>query len=196
MSDYENATAGEHESRLVYVLSLGTHQDEYKGEKKNPCEKKVLGLEVVDQTVEINGEEKPRIVWTKPFNSFSSLTEKGKETEYYWAFDPNIEAGSKPNWEDQLGKPCTVHIQHVKSKDGAKTYDNVSTLTPIPKKYQDKVEANQLTPGISLETESDLHNKLFGLAKYVYDNRLEEEREDGGINSSNLDDDFDSDIPF
>jgi len=193
MSEYENLPEGEAEGRLVYVLSLGLHQDEYKGEKKKPAEKKVLGIEIIDSDVEINGEKKPRLLWTRPFNSFPSLTERGKESEHYWVFDPTVQEGDKPDWEKQLGKPCNVVVVHAQSKDGSRTYDNISKLTRIPEKYQDKVGENRLDTGIALTTESDLHKMLFGLARYVYDQRIEEEDAEKPTEESQ---DYDDDIPF
>ena len=70
MSDYENLQEGEHEGRLVMVADLGWHEDEYQGVKKKPAKKAAIGIEIVDSTVEINREEQPRLLWTRPFNVF------------------------------------------------------------------------------------------------------------------------------
>ena len=50
-SDYQSLEAGEYDARLVYVADLGVHQDEYKGEVKNPAQKIALGLEIVGETI-------------------------------------------------------------------------------------------------------------------------------------------------
>lgn len=191
MSDM-NLEEGEYEGRLVRVADLGWHQDEYQGQKKKPAKKAALGIEIVGYDVEINEEKQPRMLWTRPFNIFPSLTEKGKEMEFYSVFDTSAEAGQESDWENQLGKPCNVVVKHGWSKDGQKKFDNIERLTPIPAKYRDKVEENRLEPHA---WDEQSRSNLFGLARWMYEQRMEEQskKESGGLR-----DDFDDDssIPF
>lgn len=185
MSDYENLPEGEHEGRLVLVADCGWHVDEYKGERKGPFLKAALGIETVDSDVEINGEKQPRLLWTRPFNVFPALTERGKEMEYYSVFDPKAEPGFSSDWESQLGKPCNVIVKHVKSKD--RTFDNIDKLTPIPAKYQDKVSKNRIETDAWGEKSQ---SKLFGLAKWMKDNEPDNNKKEAGNGE-----DFDDPIP-
>ena len=68
-----NLEAGEHEGRLRYVADLGLHTNEYKGEVKPNVQKLALGIEIVGETIEIDGETKPRLLWTSAFNIFHQM---------------------------------------------------------------------------------------------------------------------------
>jgi hypothetical protein len=168
-----NLEAGEHEGRLVYVADLGLQRKEYKGQFQGDIQQIALGIEIVGQTVEIDGEERPRYMWTKPFYIYQTLTEKGTELKMYNVFDPSASDGEIPDWEAQLGKACNVIVEHVE-KDN-KTYDNIKAITPIPAKYQDSVDALTMTPAIGDSEDKDnvVNAALFGLAKFVFDKKLD-----------------------
>lgn len=185
----DNLEQGEHEGRLVRVADLGWHQDTYQGETKPKAKKAALGIEIVGKDVEINGQTYPRMLWTKPFNVFPSLTEMGKEMEFYSAFDTHAEPGQKADWESQLGKPCNVVVKHVEK--GGNTYDNIERLAPIPSKYHDKVEKNRLE---AHAWNDKARENLFGLARWIYERRLDQQEAED--NTSEPSDDFDDDIPF
>lgn len=169
--DYENLATGEHEGRLVYVADLGIHNVVIKGKDKGMIQSIALGIEIIGQTITAEDKELPRFMWTKPFNIYDSLTEKGFEIQMYSVFDNTANVGEVPDWEAQLGKPCTVVVEHVHKDD--KTYDNVKSLLSIPEKYQDGVGAAVLETGIgdSEDKDNDVNGKLFGLAKWVFDRR-------------------------
>ena len=171
---FTNLDPGEWEGRLVYVADLGLHAREYKGEAKPAAQKIALGIEMVGNTVTIDGEEKPRLLWTKPFNIFHSLTEKGTEMKYYNIFEPNAGDGDDADWDAQLGKPVSVNVVHVKKDDA--TYDNISSLAPIPKKYQKDVGEATIEPciGDADDEENACTKALYGLTRWTYDRRIDE----------------------
>jgi len=177
-SDIPNLEAGEHEGRLVYVADLGLQKQEYKGEVKPDAQQIALGIEIVGQTIELDGKEVPRYLWTKPFNIFATLTPKGNELKMFSVFDPSANEGELPDWEAQLGKPCSVVVEHVHKDDNV--YDNIKSVLSIPAKYQDGVEAASLSPAIGDSDEADnvVNKALFGLAKYVFDKRVQADNED------------------
>lgn len=168
-ADIPNLEAGEHEGRLVYVADLGLQHQVYKGEDKGNIQQIALGIEVVGQTYETeDGEAKPRYLWTKPFNIFATLTEKGNELKMYSVFDASANDGELPDWEAQLGKPCSIVVEHVHKDD--KVYDNIKSVLPIPAKYQDGVEAASIEFAIGDSDEKDnvVNKALFGLTKFVF----------------------------
>jgi len=166
-SDYQSLEAGEYDARLVYVADLGVHQDEYKGEVKNPAQKIALGLEIVGKTITIDGEEKPRYLWTRPFNIFSTLTPKGNELKFYSVFDSSATEGDVPDWDAQIGKACSLIMNQ-----NDKGYDNITTIVAIPSKYQDDIKPATLEGGVG--TSDSVINALFGLTRWAYDNRLQD----------------------
>jgi len=171
----------EYEGRLVYVADLGLQAREYKGEQKDPAQQLSLGIEIIGETVEFeDGLTKPKILWTSPFYIYSKMSDKGKEYLNYKVFEPTAQADSVPDWEGQLDKPCSVTIKHA-SKDG-NTYDNIGSITPIPKKYQDSVGEAVTEPciGDADDPNNEATKALFGLAKWAYDRRLNEAVYDQG----------------
>lgn len=200
---YENLPLGENEGRLAYVADLGLQARDYRGEDKPPAQQLSLGIEIVGQYVEIDGEKVPRLLWTKPFYIYSSLTEKGVELEYYKVFDPAAKPDGDANWEAQLGKPCNVIIEHTPGKGASegKLFDNIANLTPIPAKYHSSVGEGEIEPAIGdADDENNVVTKaLYGLAKYVYDKRIQDEPasdpEPQGNYAPGVEDD-DDDVPF
>lgn len=172
--EYEMLPDGEYEARLVYVADLGLQEREYMGEKKDPTQQLALGLEILGHPVQIDGVDVPRILWTRPFNIFMTMTEKGNEFAMYRVFDTAARAGEEADWEAVLGTPCNVVVGTRVSGD--RSFDNIEAITPIPTKYRDSVPEGELEPAVGdADDESNPATAaLFGLVKYVYDKRLEE----------------------
>jgi hypothetical protein len=175
--DYEKLANGEYEGRLVYVADLGLQKREYKGEVKSPAQQISLGIEILGQPVQIDGEDKPRVLWVNPFNVFHELNAKGKEMMVYKIFDAKCQEGQVADWDSVLGMPCNVAVGKRTSKDGKNEYDNIDALTPIPKKYQGNVAQSEIEPCIG-DADDDTNPctmALFGLAKFVFEKRIEED---------------------
>lgn len=196
--EYSNLEPGEYEGRLVYVADLGMQERNYAGEEKPPCQQISLCVEILDNTVVIDGKEAPRILWTKPFNIFRIMSGLGKELEYYKAFKPSAEEDQVADWESVLGMPCTVVIKNRKSQD--RVYDEVSSLAPIPAKYQESVAKSSFTDQClagAEDSDSPAIKSLFGLAKYIHDKRItESNKPELKAVQSDVHEDFDDDVPF
>ena len=186
----------EYEGRLVYVADLGLHTREFKGEVKPPCQKIALGIEILGEEVELEEVTVPRVLWTKPFNIFFQLTDKGKEIEYYKIFEPGAEAEGEADWDAQLGKPVSVLITHFKKEDN--TYDNIKSLAPIPLKYQKDIEEAKIDPciGDADDEENACTKALYGLARWMFEQRIAEEGEQGEEEEGEEFDMDDDKIPF
>ena len=186
-----NLTNGEeYEGRLVYIADLGMHINAYKGEIKPDVQKLALGIEILGQSFEDEeGNTLPRLLWTKPFNIFHTLTEKGKELEYYKIFDGTAQPNVVADWDAQLDKPVSVTILHVKKDDAV--YDNIANLAAIPVKYQKNVEASTITPAIGDvdDDENAATKALYGLTRWMVERRITEQQEVAG-------EDYEDDIPF
>jgi hypothetical protein len=173
----QNLEEGDYEGRLVYVADLGLQSRNFKGEEKPPAQQVALGIEVIGKPVEIDGEKKPRILWTAPFNIFRTMNEKGKEYAYFKLFNPKAHPDTVANWESVLGTPVSVTVIHVKGKgeNADRTYDNIQNLAAIPVKYQADVGPALTTPGVgdADDETNPVTAALFGLPKFVWDRRLE-----------------------
>jgi len=165
---------GEYEGRLVYVADLGLQENNYKGEEKPLTQQIALGIELIGETLLIDDVERPRLMFTKPFNMFSTLNEKGNELKYLRIFNPKAIEGVESDWEAVLDTPVNVSVVNVTNGDN--TYNNIGSLAPIPAKYQSSVGKSTLTPAIGNADDEDnvVTASLFGLSKYVYDKRLQD----------------------
>jgi hypothetical protein len=180
----ENLEPRDYDMRLVYVADLGVQEGMiYKGTQKPDSQQICLGFEVIGETVAINDEEWPRILWAKPFNIFRNMTSLGNELKMYKLFNPGADENTTPDWEAQLRKPCVGTVTNTE-KDG-NVYDNISGLMPMPAKYQADVEQATTNPCIGDADDPDnrCNLALFGLAKYVFDKRL------GQVEASGVTDD-------
>jgi hypothetical protein len=172
--EYTNVAEGEHEGRLVYVADLGLQERNFAGEEKPPAQQLSLGIELVGQEQTLSdGGTLPRILWSKPFNIFQTMNERGNEYKYYKMFVPTARDGEVADWDKVLGMPINVVVSH--SKSGDRTYDNISSMSAIPAKYQDQVPpaaTAQMSVG-DAEDENNVATKaMFGLVKYLHDKRV------------------------
>lgn len=162
---------GQHDARLAYVADLGYQKREYKNEFKGHFQQYSLGLEMLGHTYkDQDGKEYPRIMWTKPFWVYTKMAEQGGEFTLYKVFEPTAAPETCPDWEAQLGKPCTVSIKHRAGKEGA-VYDNIDALLAIPAKYQESVAEGQVTPEAG--DGEQVVGALYGLAKYIYEHQVD-----------------------
>jgi len=197
-SEYANLKPGEHEGRLLYVADLGLQERNYAGEEKPPCQQVSLCIEILDNPVTIDGKEVPRIMWTKPFNIFRTMSGLGKELEYYKAFNTTAEEDDVADWDSVLNMPCFVVVKNKQVQD--KLYDEIVSIAPIPAKYRDSVGKSSFTDHCSAgadDSDSPAIKSLFGLAKYIHEKRITESSKPTLKEvKSEAHEEFDDDIPF
>jgi len=172
-----NLPVGEHEGRLRYVIDLGMHHNEYKGDVKADVQKLSIGIEIVGETVEIDGEQQPRLLWVNPFNVYFSMTERGKEFALYKVFDAAAEVGKTADWDKVINEPCNVTVIHTqgKNENADRTYDNIGELSPIPSKYKSGVEGGLITNGCTGDAEDEesaATSAMYGLVSWMFEQRL------------------------
>jgi hypothetical protein len=172
---YTNLEPGEYEARLIHVADLGLQKREaYRGgADKSDCQQITLCFEVLGSTVELNGKEVPRTLWTSSINIFDKMLSMGNELPLYRAFVPSALEDSVPDWEAQLGKPVTLNVTNKES--GGRTYDNISGVAAIPLKYQDNVApavTTEFSVGGCEELDSPAIKNLRGYQKKTHENRI------------------------
>lgn len=99
----EPIASGTYMARLVQIIGLGIQESEWKGEIK-VANKAFLTWELPDETVEYNGEQRPR--WLSKEYTLS-INEKSSLTQVVQALAPN---GGVTSLTDLLGKPCMVTV--------------------------------------------------------------------------------------
>jgi hypothetical protein len=173
---FEALPPGEYEGRLVYIADLGLQARDYKGEEKDPCQQISLGIEICGQTVTIDDEEIPKMLWTKPFNIFAKLNDKGREMEFYQVFNPKAEDGTVADWDSYMGDPCYVYITNREGKGeyAGKVFEEISKISPIPAKYRAGVPEARLATAIgdAEDDNNEATKAMYGLTKYVHGKRI------------------------
>ena len=199
--EYTNLKEGEYEGRLVYVADLGLQEREYMGESKPPAQQISLGIEILGEYVMVDGKKQPRLLWTRPFNIFYEMNEKGNEYKYYKVFEPTAKEGQVADWESVLGRPCNVLVVNVagKGENANKIYDNIDSISPIPTKYQGDVPASVITDqavGDADDENSPAQRAMFGLPRYIFDRRIKGGNNNVEAKAIESSEDFDDAIPF
>jgi hypothetical protein len=197
--EYTNLSEGEHEGRLVYVADLGMQERSYMGEEKPACQQISLGIEVMGKAVDIDGTMRPRLLWTKPFNIFQTMDERGNEYKYFKTFQPTAQDGQVADWDAVLGTPCNILVKH--SVSGDRTYDNIDSIVAIPTKYHEAVAASEFTDacvGDCDDEDNAAQKAMFGLARFVFEKRVNAKTASTKPNLKAVSDDEDlsDDIPF
>lgn len=178
-SEYTNMKPGEYDARLVYIADLGLQERSYQGEEKPPAQQLALGIEIIGETTTVDDVEVPRLLWVKPFNIFYTMSDKGKELQYYKVFNSAAKPDTVADWDKVIGAPCAVTIGNVTAKDG-KVYDEIISLTAIPVKYQANVGPSSFTDGCTGDSEDEnnpAQKAMYGLSKFVHERRLDEDAE-------------------
>ena len=173
---YEVLPAGEYEGRLVYIADLGLQSRDFKGEEKPPCQQISLGIEICGQSVTIDGVDTPKMLWSKSFNIFSRLTDKGRELELYQVFNPKAVPDVIADWDSFMGEPCSVHISHRTGKGeyAGRVFEEIAMLAPIPAKYRKGVPEARLVPciGDAEDENNEATKAMYGLTKFIHAKRI------------------------
>jgi hypothetical protein len=160
---------GDYEGRLVYVADLGIQKREKDwGEGvRPPIQQLSLGIEVLGQTYTFEGDTKPMLMWSPPFNILRTLTEMGNELKRFKVFSSSAKEGQVADWDSVLGKPCSIQVSH---KNG---YANITDILPIPEKYQKDVPKGKIKGGCTGDVDDEdnpAQKAMYGIPRHAVDN--------------------------
>ena len=120
---------GSYAATCYMLVDIGLQNSEYYG---NSSRKVVIGWEIADEFVEIDGEKKPRVFSAR---YTASLNEKAilRRDLAAWRGKDFTEAElAQFNLRNIVGAPCLIQIIHKKSANG-KTYANLASVMKLPK---------------------------------------------------------------
>lgn len=119
----EPTSEGLHAATCIAVVDLG-HQ--YSKAYDTWQDRLVLMFEIHDETIEIDGQEKPRVIskeYTKSLNPKATLL---KDLESWRGKKFTEKELDGFNVGDVLGKPCQIQVLHVKKE--TRTYANIASI--------------------------------------------------------------------
>lgn len=113
------------------LVDLG---DQY-NEKFGKLQKKVIvGWEVIGESVEIDGEPKPRTFYRTYTASLNEKSELRKHLKAWRGRDFTAEELQAFDLKNIIGAPCFIQIIHNTASNG-NTYANLASVTKLPKGY-------------------------------------------------------------
>lgn len=148
---FELVKAGTHIAVCYAVIDLGMQPDRYaekKGEKRNKHEI-LYAFEISDDTVTVDGKEKPKILtkrMTLSVNASQSRISYLRKMLTEWRhitaeqFDEGVDVIA-----EAIGKPAMISVTHAKKADGTGEYDQIESVTelhpaiPTPKQINESV---------------------------------------------------------
>ena len=126
---------GAYPAKVVSIVDLGMHVQEYQGEKKDPRNEVAITYEFLDEFMkDADGndiEDKPRWL-TEQMSMFGLEADKAKSTARYKALDPTGQHGG--DLIKCLGAACMVTVVHSPKKDGNGVWENISGISPMRSK--------------------------------------------------------------
>ena len=131
-SSYTPAPEGTHPARCYSMISLGTQVSA--NPQFKPSFQVVVGFELPNEAIEINGEKKPMAV-SQFLNAYLGSPKKPSKTNLFltaWrgrAFTESELAGF--DLSKVVGASCLLNIIH-EVKDG-KTREKIASISPLPK---------------------------------------------------------------
>jgi hypothetical protein len=140
----ELTPAGNYVARCYRMIEVGTVETEFKGEKKTvkkvrigwelPLELKVFKEEKGEQPIAIDKE------YTMFMSEKANLR---KDLESWRGKAFTDDEASNFDITKLLGQPCMINIIHQQgTKDPSKTYEKISSITPLPKGFTCPTQIN------------------------------------------------------
>ncbi len=128
--DFQQAPAGTHVARCIKIIDIGTQHGEYQGQPtaRNQI---IVQWELPNETMEIEGEQKPLIVSKFYTNSLSEKANLRKDLESWRARPFTVEELMKFDLMKILNAPAMVSVVH-NEKGKAK----VVSVSAMPKGMQ------------------------------------------------------------
>ena len=126
--DFEPLSEGIHHAVCSRIYDLGTQYSEM---FKSEAHKILITWEVPGETIEIDGEDVPRIISREYTLSLSKKSNLRPDLEAWRGKRFNEKELQGFNVEKLLGANCQLQIVHVKKED--RTYGNISAIMALPK---------------------------------------------------------------
>lgn len=188
--DFELAPAGTHAARCVRIIDLGTQPGSAQYPK--PKHKALFAWELPEETMEMDGERVPFLVFTRYTMSLHENAQMRQDLERWRGKAFSADELSCFELKRVLGAPCMITIQH--SPDGK--YANVRGVTSLPKGMQVAEPFHELVYYEVEDGPNDVFNKLSERLQDTIKSCPEWQQLHGNRRPAAVSDFGDDDIPF
>lgn len=189
--------AGNYVARCYQMIHIGTVEEHFQGENK-VLNKVRIGWELPTETRVFSDEkgEQPFVISKEFTLSMHEKSNLRKVLASWRGKDFNEEEAKSFDITNLLGKACMLNVIHKPSKDGTKTYQEISNISPLPKGMDCPPQVNNTMVWDYDSPNMDLLNSLPDFIKDKIKSSLEfvalTAPESNHISSSNNGDD----LPF
>jgi hypothetical protein len=144
--DFSIHPAGVYAARCTRIIDVGTHDTEYKGEKKK-SHKIILCFESSELMGEDEGEfaGKPYLIINRYTASLSDKAVMRRDLESWRGRKFTPAELSAFNLSNVLGKVCMVNMIHSDPAANGKVYSNASSIMPLPAGMQAPAAVGELS---------------------------------------------------
>jgi hypothetical protein len=194
--DFTPAPAGTHIARCIRIIDIGTHHGEYQGQP-NVRNQVIVMWELPNETIEIDGQQKPILVSKFYTNSLSEKANLRRDLEAWRSRPFTAEELLKFDLMAILDKPCMLSVIH-EDKNG-KTKAKVSSVSAPMKGMACPAAFNAPYAFWIDEFDQEKFDALSdGLKKLVMDSDEYKAMQHDSTPKSRdtVADEFDDDIPF
>ena len=194
-SNFPMLAEGSYAAVCYMLVDIGLQRNEAYG---NSSRKVIIGWELADEYVEVDGEKKPRVFSARYTASLNEKAILRRDLAAWRGRDFTEAELAEFNLRNIIGAPCMIQIIHKKANNG-KTYANLASIMALPKGMA--APKRTLDPVIFDIDESDAED-LAMLPEWIanmvkasesWQQRLSADK--GGAAFAEIDDD-EGDLPF
>jgi hypothetical protein len=142
--NYDPVPQGLHLAICYSVIDLGTQKSEYNG-KVLERNRILITWELPDERIDIEKEDGTQLNLPRAISAEYTLSLHDKASLRHdletWRSRPFTDEELEGFYLDKLlGVPAQIQVMHKPSKDGTRTYANVTSIVQAPKGYKPQVE--------------------------------------------------------
>lgn len=195
-SNFPMLAEGSYAAVCYMLVDIGLQRNEAYG---NSSRKVIIGWELADEYVEVDGEKKPRVFSARYTASLNEKAILRRDLAAWRGRDFTEAELAEFNLRNIIGAPCMIQIIHKKASNG-KTYANLASIMAMPKGMA--APKRTLDPVIFDIDESDADD-LAMLPEWIanmvkasesWQQRLSADK--GGAAMQDLDEADDGELPF
>lgn len=189
---------GSYAAVCYMLVDIGLQKNERYG---NSSRKVIIGWEVADEYVEVDGEQKPRVFSTQYTASLNEKAILRRDLAAWRGRDFTDEELFSFDLKNIVSAPCLIQVIHKDGGNG-KTYANLASIMKLPKGMAaPQMTLDPLVFDIDSSPLSDLEKLPEWISKKIessesYQQRLRDESGGASNNSDFMEVDDDPDIPF
>ena len=129
-SNFEPIPAGTYAAVCYMLVDLGIQETEYKGTKKK-SQKCQIGWEIPELTIQIDGEDAPRVISKRYTVSLNDRAALRQDLAAWRGRDFTDEELAGFDLRNIVGAPCLIQINH--QDVNGKTYANIQSIMAMPR---------------------------------------------------------------